>query len=50
MLTLRPYQTRVIDSLMGWFRANPEGNPVVEAACGAGKSVMIAGFLCGRWQ
>lgn len=44
MLTLRPYQTRTINSLMGWFRANPDGNPVVEAACGAGKSVMIAEF------
>ena len=42
MITLRPYQSRTIESLWQWFRDNPEGNPVVEACVGAGKSLMIA--------
>lgn len=39
---LRDYQRRTIDTLWQWFRANPEGNPIIEASVGAGKSVMIA--------
>jgi DNA repair protein RadD len=41
-LILREYQTRTIENLWSWFRANPTGNPVVEACVSAGKSLMIA--------
>lgn len=41
-MILRDYQRRTIDALWDWFRAHPEGNPIVEACVGAGKSVMIA--------
>lgn len=41
-MILRDYQRRVIDDLWSWFRAHPEGNPIVEACVGAGKSIMIA--------
>lgn len=47
MLTLRPYQQRVLDELWSWFEAHGEGDPVVEACVGAGKSVLIA-ELCRR--
>ena len=39
---LRPYQTQAIDDLWAWFGRHPDGNPIMEAAVGAGKSVMIA--------
>ena len=42
MITLRPYQSSTIDKLWQWFRDHPEGNPVIEACVGAGKSLMIA--------
>jgi DNA repair protein RadD len=41
-MELRPYQLRVIDSLWSWFGRNDTGHPLVEAAVGSGKSVMIA--------
>jgi DNA repair protein RadD len=41
-MNLRPYQTQALDDLWAWFHRHPEGNPIVEAAVGAGKSVMIA--------
>ncbi len=41
-LSLRPYQQRTLDELMAWFEGTPEGNPIVSACVGAGKSVMIA--------
>jgi len=44
-MILRPYQKAALDDLYDWFRANPEGNPIVSACVGAGKSVMIAA-LC----
>lgn len=44
-MTLRPYQRAVIDQLYDWFLANQEGNPIVAACVGAGKSIMIAA-LC----
>jgi DNA repair protein RadD len=47
MIELRPYQHRAMEQLMAWFEANPTGHPVVEAAVGAGKSVLIA-ELCRR--
>lgn len=39
---LRPYQREALDDLWSWFGRHPDGNPIVEAAVGAGKSVMIA--------
>jgi DNA repair protein RadD len=42
MITLRPYQSEVIEKLWAWFRNNTEGNPIVNACVGAGKSIMIA--------
>ncbi|MFM2058425.1 MAG: Idiomarinaceae phage [Pseudomonadota bacterium] len=44
---LRPYQAQALDDLWRWFEANGDGDPVVEASVGAGKSVMIA-ELCRR--
>lgn len=41
-MQLRPYQSRVLDDLWAWFTRTPGGNPIVEAAVGAGKSLMIA--------
>ena len=41
-LTLRTYQARALDELWGWFHEHDDGNPIVEASVGAGKSVMIA--------
>lgn len=45
MIILRPYQRAALDGLYAWFQRHPEGNPLVAAAVGAGKSVMIAA-LC----
>jgi DNA repair protein RadD len=42
MLTLRPYQERCLTDLWRWFETHDDGDPVVEASVGAGKSVMIA--------
>ena len=42
MLTPRPYQSRVVEDLWTYFNTHPEGNPVVEACVGAGKSMMVA--------
>jgi len=39
---LRPYQAAVLDSLWNWFHRHEDGNPIVVAAVGAGKSLMIA--------
>ena len=47
MLTLRPYQSRVLDDLWRWFERNGDGDPLIEACVGAGKSVLIA-ELCRR--
>ena len=44
-MILRPYQRQALDGLYAWFQRHPEGNPLVAAAVGAGKSVMIAA-LC----
>jgi DNA repair protein RadD len=41
-MKLRPYQQRALDELWAWFARNDGGNPIVEAAVGAGKSLMIA--------
>ena len=38
----RPYQSRTLDELWGWFTKHQDGNPIVEACVGAGKSLMIA--------
>lgn len=42
MYQLRPYQQRVVDGLWSWFSRHPQGDPIVEAAVGAGKSLLIA--------
>ncbi len=47
MITLRPYQESALQDLWGWFERHDDGDPVVEASVGAGKSVMIA-ELCRR--
>ncbi len=47
MLTLRPYQEAVLTDLWSWFEQHPEGDPIVEASVGAGKSILIA-ELCKR--
>lgn len=41
-MKLRPYQQRALDELWTWFGKHEGGNPIVEAAVGAGKSLMIA--------
>lgn len=46
-MDLRPYQSRVLAELMTWFEQHPEGDPIVQASVGAGKSVLIA-ELCRR--
>lgn len=46
-IKLRPYQSRVLEELWAWFAENPDGDPIVEASVGAGKSVLIA-ELCRR--
>jgi DNA repair protein RadD len=47
VIQLRPYQDRVLADLWTWFESHPDGDPVVEASVGAGKSVLIA-ELCRR--
>lgn len=42
MLQPRPYQSRIVEDLWSWFARHPDGNPVVEACVGAGKSMMVA--------
>ncbi|SMF93971.1 ATP-dependent helicase IRC3 [Methylomagnum ishizawai] len=44
-ITLRDYQRWALDKLYEWFAENPEGNPIVSACVGAGKSILIAA-LC----
>lgn len=47
MLALRPYQERTLAELWRWFEQYGDGDPIVEACVGAGKSVLIA-ELCRR--
>lgn len=46
-LSLRTYQARAIDDLWTWFAEHADGNPIVDASVGAGKSIMIAA-VCQR--
>ena len=46
-MQLRPYQERVLDELWQWFATHADGDPIVEACVGAGKSVLIA-EMCRR--
>ena len=46
-LSLRTYQARAIDELWSWFAEHADGNPIVDASVGAGKSIMIAA-VCQR--
>lgn len=41
-MKLRPQQQRCLDDLWTWFGKHSDGNPIVNACVGAGKSVMIA--------
>jgi DNA repair protein RadD len=45
-MQLRDYQAEAIHSVHDWFRAK-RGNPLVVAPTGAGKSVILAGFVKG---
>lgn len=47
MIELRPYQESTLAALWRWFEEHPDGDPIVEASVGAGKSVLIA-ELCRR--
>lgn len=42
MYSLRPYQQRALDELMSWLNRHNDGNPIVDACVGAGKSIIIA--------
>lgn len=44
---LRDYQELTIESIFQWFYENTQGNPIVNACVGAGKSIIIA-ELCKR--
>lgn len=46
-MQLRPYQERCLSDLWVWFANNSDGDPIVEASVGAGKSVLIA-EMCRR--
>jgi DNA repair protein RadD len=46
-MELRPYQEQALTALWTWFERHHEGDPIVEASVGAGKSVLIAA-LCQR--
>lgn len=41
-MQLRPYQERCLADLWAWFERHDDGDPIVEASVGAGKSVLIA--------
>lgn len=43
-LSLRPYQAEAIDAIFRWFDSR-SGNPLVIAPTGAGKSVIMTGFI-----
>ncbi len=43
--TLRPYQSEAQNQLLDWFYDNKEGNPIVDACVGSGKSLLIADLL-----
>lgn len=47
MYSLRPYQERALSELMDWLNRHTDGNPIVDACVGAGKSIIIA-ELCKR--
>lgn len=44
MYKLRDYQERTLTELYSWLKRHPDGNPVVDACVGAGKSIVIAEF------
>jgi DNA repair protein RadD len=44
-MQLRPYQQRVLDDLWNWFSRHDDGNPIIKACVGAGKSLMIAAVV-----
>lgn len=44
MYQLRDYQERTLNELYDWLQRHPDGNPIVDACVGAGKSIIIAEF------
>lgn len=46
-MQLRPYQKEALDDLWNWMTNHGDGNPIVDASVGAGKSLMIAA-VCQR--
>lgn len=46
-MQLRPYQEHVLSDLWHWFETHDQGDPLVDASVGAGKSILIA-ELCKR--
>jgi DNA repair protein RadD len=46
-MQLRPYQEQVLSDLWKWFETHDEGDPLIEASVGAGKSLLIA-EMCRR--
>lgn len=45
MIVLRDYQKRVVDELWAWFGRHDDGNCIVAACVGAGKSILIAEII-----
>ena len=44
-MQLRDYQTEAVNSLYSYFRNHKEGNPILGIPTGAGKTLVIAGFI-----
>lgn len=45
LISARGYQEQAVDAVIAYLRANPDGNPIVCAATGTGKSIMIARLI-----
>lgn len=46
MIKLREYQKKCVDAIFNYFsNVNFDGNPLIEAATGAGKSIIVAEFI-----
>lgn len=44
-LTLAPYQKQGVDSIISYLQKNPDRNPILSAATGTGKSILIASLI-----
>ena len=49
-MKLRDYQQSAIDSVYTYYRSGKTGNPIIVAATGAGKSLIIGSFIKGLLQ